>query len=301
MEMNSLTRLAYDQRAELEAEWRSFAAEAERLTTSCAAGEMVWHRWNAGAPSTVVLFHGGSGSWAHWLKNINMLLADHEVLVPDLPGLGDSDMPPADSSAADTAAIVSSGLRELNAVSFHLIGFSWGACLASIVAAAMQENICSLLLVGVAAVGDLGHRAAMKPLLKRSRDMTEIEIWEVNRENLSRLMFCDADNIDPMSIYLQVIHTNRSRFDSPQFARSRLTLDHLAMLENIPVGVIYGDHDAPAFPNFAVRQEKLEAACPGLEFHLVAGGGHWLQYEKSEWFNTFCLKWLARSSRSSAR
>ena len=68
-------------------------AGAQRLSTPCGDGELVWHRWGEGAP--LVLLHGGSGSWTHWLRNIAPLVAaGHQVLAPDLPGFGDSDPPP---------------------------------------------------------------------------------------------------------------------------------------------------------------------------------------------------------------
>ena len=39
----------------------------------------------------MLLLHGGSGSWTHWLRNIQPLVdAGRQVLVPDLPGFGDS-------------------------------------------------------------------------------------------------------------------------------------------------------------------------------------------------------------------
>ena len=61
-------------------------------------GPMVWHEWgreclDQGA-STLVLLHGGSGSWMHWIRNIAPLVADgFHVLAVDLPGFGDSALP----------------------------------------------------------------------------------------------------------------------------------------------------------------------------------------------------------------
>ena len=53
---------------------------------------MVWRVWGSGEP--LVLFHGGSGSWTHWIRNIPELSRHYELWVPDIPGLGDSAMPP---------------------------------------------------------------------------------------------------------------------------------------------------------------------------------------------------------------
>ncbi len=56
-------------------------ARATRLETPCGSGSMVRHRWqpdpaSAGAPHRpVVLLHGGSGSWTHWLRITALALA----------------------------------------------------------------------------------------------------------------------------------------------------------------------------------------------------------------------------------
>ena len=46
----------------------ALARTARKLETSCGDGAMVWRVWGAGEP--LVLFHGGSGSWTHWIRNI---------------------------------------------------------------------------------------------------------------------------------------------------------------------------------------------------------------------------------------
>ena len=37
------------------------------------------------------MLHGGHGSWLHWIRNIDALGQRHTLLIPDLPGFGDSD------------------------------------------------------------------------------------------------------------------------------------------------------------------------------------------------------------------
>ena len=77
----------------------AIASAARCKRTPCGDGEMVWHVWGQG-PS-VVLLHGGSGSWTHWVRNLEALLrSGHRVLAPDMPGFGDSAAPP-DGQDAD--------------------------------------------------------------------------------------------------------------------------------------------------------------------------------------------------------
>ncbi|MBD9433559.1 hypothetical protein IB257_26775 [Achromobacter sp. ACM03] len=54
---------------------------------------MAWREFGSGAP--LVLLHGGHGSWLHWVRNIEALSQDHTLLIPDMPGYGDSGDPPS--------------------------------------------------------------------------------------------------------------------------------------------------------------------------------------------------------------
>ena len=63
------------------------AAEAQRIETPCGDGSMVWRVWGSGPP--LVLFHGGYGSWMHWIRNVLVLAREFTVIAPDLPGLGE--------------------------------------------------------------------------------------------------------------------------------------------------------------------------------------------------------------------
>jgi len=39
-------------------------------------GTMMWHAWGEGSGKPILLlFHGGSGSWIHWIRNVRPLAA----------------------------------------------------------------------------------------------------------------------------------------------------------------------------------------------------------------------------------
>ena len=54
-----------------------------RRTTSNGTGDVVWRIWGTGDP--LVLLHGGTGSWMHWVRNIEALSQDFMLL--GYPGL----------------------------------------------------------------------------------------------------------------------------------------------------------------------------------------------------------------------
>src|SRR5690606_33486939 len=60
-------------------------AAARRVATRCGNGKVVWRIWGEEGRA-VVLLHGGSGSWTHWVRNIGELTRrGYRVYVPDLP------------------------------------------------------------------------------------------------------------------------------------------------------------------------------------------------------------------------
>ncbi len=103
-------------------------AAATKTETPCGDGTMVWRLWGDPASPVLVLFHGGAGSWRHWAHNIDVLSRTYRLLVPDLPGLGESAFPPDGDDAMAVATIVASGIdRVLGAdARYDVAGFSFG-------------------------------------------------------------------------------------------------------------------------------------------------------------------------------
>ena len=58
---------------------------ATRKATRCGTG-LGCRAWGDAMP--LVLLHGASGSWTHWIRDIAPLAKRFSVIVPDLPGLG---------------------------------------------------------------------------------------------------------------------------------------------------------------------------------------------------------------------
>ena len=84
-----------------------------RHTIPNGAGDVVWRVWGTGTP--LVLLHGGTGSWMHWVRNIEDLAGDFMLLVPDIPGSGESGNPAAPISADSIGATLAKGAA-------HIIG-----------------------------------------------------------------------------------------------------------------------------------------------------------------------------------
>lgn len=256
----------------------------------CGKGSMVWHEWGAGPP--LVLLHGGYGSWTHWVRNIDALAAGYRVIAADLPGLGDSAMPPDPVTPESLAAIIDRGLHEIlpPAERFHLVGFSFGAMLGSFIAAARGDELRSMTLVGSASMGL--RRAPMQEMQPPRRHMSAAEMAQLQRTNLGILMFADAGRIDDLAVHLQQENVARARVKSRRFAPLGLLRPVLPRIK-APLGGIWGERDVTAYPWVDDRRDLLRQAQPGAFFTVIPGAGHWVMYEAADAFNRVLLDRLA--------
>ena len=251
---------------------------------------MVWRQWGAGP--ALVLLHGGYGSWTHWLRNIHALAANHRVIAADLPGLGDSAMPPPPIAPENLAAIVDRGLDQVLEAGerFDLVGFSFGAMLGSFVAAARGAQLRSMTLVGAASMGL--RRCPMQEMQPVRRHMSDARIFELQRVNLGILMFADKSRIDDVAVEMQCANVARARVKSRVFAPINLIRPLLPRI-SAPLGGIWGEFDITAHPYVDERRDALRAAQSGATFAVIPGAGHWVMYEAAEAFNAALLDRLA--------
>ncbi|MBR0672002.1 alpha/beta fold hydrolase [Neoroseomonas soli] len=269
---------------------KAAAEQAARTETPCGAGSLVWRAWGKGRP--LVLLHGGSGSWRHWLRNIPVLAARRRVLCPDLPGLGDSDMPPQGATPAIIGEILRDGLAMLlPGQGYDLVGFSFGALCAGHLAAADHDRCLSLTVVGA---GALGLQRSPTELVK-VRHLEGAAREEANRYNLAELMFADPARIDEAALAMQDLHTRRARFKSKGYANTD-SLKQAILRSRAPLACIYGEQDAIARPHVPLRLELIRSLREGARTEMIPGAGHWVAYEAAKEFNAALARILAPES-----
>ena len=270
-------------------------AGARHVATPCGEGTMAWRVWGRGGATPLVLLHGGSGSWRHWARNIEELSADRMVLCPDLPGLGDSAMPPPAESPAPVAALVRAGLAQVLAevlgadAAYHLCGFSFGALLSGHIAAEAGPALRSVTLVGA---GALGLPRQITPLVKVRSETGEARV-AAHRHNLASLMFADPARIDPLALAIQEANSVAARFRSRGFASTTSLKDAIARSQ-APVALLYGERDAIAWPEIPSRFAALHAVQPEAWTGVIPGAGHWVAYEAAASFNAMLADMLDR-------
>jgi 2-hydroxy-6-oxonona-2,4-dienedioate hydrolase len=253
-----------------------------RRTTPNGAGDVVWRVWGKGTP--LVLLHGGTGSWMHWVRNIEDLSGDFMLLVPDIPGSGESGNPEAPISADSIGATLAAGVASIIGpqTAFAVAGFSMGGLIAGYLVRHAGARAQSLVLVG--ATGTNAPRGAMEPLKSWRRLATDAQKTATHRHNLGILMIHDPDKIDELAVHVQKTNAERSRIRGKHVSHTGALSECLSGFHGRLAG-IWGEFDATAVPYVAERREKLRQFQPQAAFDIFPGAGHWVQYEAPEPFN----------------
>lgn len=242
-------------------------------------GKMVWHRWGPEGAPTVVLLHGGSGSWTHWIHTIAPLVADgFRVLAIDLPGFGDSEAP---EKGGDVDALIEplhAAWQSLQQNTFTtFVGFSFGGMAAALWLAAYPKDAQNLVMVGAPG---LGLNAPNRIPLKGWRHLPTAEMQaEAHRHNLLVLMLHDAANLNELAMAVHQGNVQRDRMPRRRLSLTPIVAEVLPRIQ-CPLQVIYGEFDAL----YKERMHEVEAMFKNTSPHLgswqlVLGAGHWVQFE----------------------
>ena len=260
----------------------SLERASTRHTTPNGDGELVWRVWGSGYP--LVLFHGGTGSWMHWVRNVEALARDFRVIVPDIPGSGESSSPTPPISAATIAATMHEGLTTIIGpdTGFALAGFSMGGLIAGYLAQLAGQSAQCLVLVGSTATG--APRATMTPLQSWRRLPTDEEKQAAHRKNLGILMIHNPAKIDDLALYIQTRNAEVSRVRGKHVSHTGSLTECLPGFAGKLAG-IWGEHDATAVPYLTERKAFVQKIQPSASFDIVPRAGHWVQYEAHELVN----------------
>jgi 2-hydroxy-6-oxonona-2,4-dienedioate hydrolase len=274
------------------AEYAHISQAARRVLTPCGSGQLVWHVWGEeGADPALpplVLLHGGSGSWSHWLRNLLPLAASgRRVYVPDLPGFGDSALPVNGIDVDSVPEPLEAGLALLlGNTACDLMGFSFGGMTAGLLAHRFPARVLRLILVGAPGFG-------IQPLvpfkLKGWRHLpSESQQCVAHRHNLLALMLHDPAAVTPLVCQLQAANAARDRMPGRRLSRTDILARALPAIQS-PLYVLYGDQDPFYQGQVALYAAALQAAPKFRALREIQASGHWAQFEQAEAFNAEVL------------
>lgn len=247
--------------------------------------KVCWRSWGKGKP--LILLHGGYGSWAHWIKQAIPFSKNYNVLIPDMPGFGESE----DLTLPHTPEKISANIAEtlLKLISPEetpiICGFSFGGLIAGHLSYNLIErdlNPEKLILVGPGGLG--AKRGEMRNMIPRHSKMSEEEIYQAHKTNLEILMMHDATKVDDWSVHIQKQNTDAHRIKSRPIS-STDTLARILEKQDVPLFLLWGEKDASVGVYLEDRMSILRDINSKVRFHVEYNLGHWIMYENDVVFN----------------
>ncbi|MDI6028822.1 alpha/beta hydrolase [Corticibacterium sp. UT-5YL-CI-8] len=264
--------------------------EEATLTYTIHAGKKTAFRsWGEGEP--IVLLHGGSGSWRHWVRNIIPFSQSHRVIAPDLPGFGLSDEPDYPAEIEVMGAAVSAGLDELigTNTAYNLVCFSYGGSIASQLLQYHPNRQRTLTLCAAAGLAE-----TRVPQMMSLKGKTGGELVDAHRTNLLRVMIGQPENIDPLAMRVQHESTFEARLKVRTLKRGKWLAETLEGF-NGRVEAFWGELDTFLYEGaLQIRMSTLKRLQPDAEITVLPGIGHWLAYEAADIFNGIAMEFINR-------
>jgi 2-hydroxy-6-oxonona-2,4-dienedioate hydrolase len=247
----------------------------------------------SGRGPDLVLFHGGMGSWKHWIRNIEPLAQRFTVHALDHPSYGDS----ASVSRETTGPAYLDLVHELFVEMFpgdgrlRLAGFSFGGAIAANLARRLGPRVTHLCLVSPG--GFPARRFGERPTRSyREAGDDERLFRETCRHNLLVNMLSDPSSVTEESVDIQAECVRRARFDSRKVSGGGTLLADLAQL-SCRLRLLWGERDDSAFRPASLLIGEIRAAVGALDLHRIPRAGHWSAYENAPEVNRLLLEFFS--------
>ena len=228
---------------------------------------------------TLVLLHGIFAEKDHWVEFARPLSEDYHLIIPDIPGFGESTrLPEASYHYGDQVQRLHAFLEKLGQDRFHLAGNSMGGGIAARYALQYPEQIQSLAFIGAPHGIDSPIQSEMDRLLASGEEAPLIVKSHEDFDALMDFVFVDVPYVPyPLYQHFSTHAVSRAESNDRLWHRQQgdpfYMQDHLDVLksQNVPVLTLWGDQDK-LFHRSGVK--VLEKHLPEGEHRVMEDTGH---------------------------
>lgn len=254
------------------------------------------HYVTGGKGAPIVLLHGWPKTWYKWRKVMPALAEGYTVIVPDLPGLGDSS---PSTTVYDKRAIAQTIYQLVNQLGFqqiNLVGHDIGGMVAYAYAASHPENIQKLVLtefwlpgfgledgMDVAKGGSWHFGFHMAPnipeMLTAGKEREYLTAMGAFKPTSTTSAFSEADIQEYLRTYAQPdkMHAGFEYYrtlladgkQNRELAQTKLTIPVLTLIGS--KGVM-GNR----------LQQGIQAVAKNVQSDVIQNSGHWLAEEQPD-------------------
>lgn len=251
-----------------------------------------------GAP--IVFVHGLSGCWQNWLENLPHFARSNRVIAIDLPGFGNSPMPPWEITISAYGDLLRDFCEQLDAAPVALVGNSMGGFVATEAVIGRPQIADRLVLVSAAGITFARARRQPAEMVARSAQALGPVVARFRRIGLVRPrarrlafrgIFHSPNRLRPELLYEQV----ESALESPAMPAAIRALfgydarEGLAEIE-VPTLIVWGRNDRIVPVPAAYGYERR---IPNARLELFEQTGHLPQLERPARFNRLLEEFLA--------
>ncbi len=265
--------------------WRM--AQAAGLSThTLQAGDTRWTYYEGGEGPTIVLLHGYGMDRNAWLKVAGPLAKNFHLVIPDLPGWGESTrIKGADYGIEAQAKRLATFLHTLGPDRPMLVGHSMGGAIAGYYASVHPDRVGSLVLMDSFGLSFRENAFARQALDGHNPFVID------DREDYARrasLVFDDPPDLPGRFIDVLVKKNQANRaFLERVFDRLRQpgeydALDDRLSLLTMPVLGVWCHDDRVIDPSALDTLRNGLTAAPSISVTVINGCGHVPEIEKPE-------------------
>lgn len=275
-------------------------------TTVSVGGKDIFYAETGQGPVVVLLHGGGPGASgvSNYSRNIDALASSYRVIIPDLPGYGRSSKGIDQTDPFGYLADAIRGLLdELGIDKAHFVGNSYGGACALRLALDTPNRVDRMVLMGPGGVGTT--RGLPTPGLNSllsyyggdgpTRDKLETFIRQFLVFDGAGVPNAVIDERFQASIDPEVVADPPLRRPSGREAlktlwRMDFTRDKRLASLTTPTLVVWGKADKVNKPSGGPMLAKTMPNCDLLQ---VANAGHWVQWERANFFNAITRTFLS--------
>ncbi len=234
-----------------------------------------------GKGETVVLLHGFGGSKDDWTLFARHLRGFH-LVIPDIPGFGESSQVPADSYSFESQIRrIDRFVEVLKLDRFHMAGNSMGGALTATYGARHPEKVLTLALLDPA-----GAPSPNKSEVARQLEQGHNPLLVHNAEDFDTLMALVFEKVPPIPGPIKRVlvadmsaHAEFNKKIWNDWQPEKFTLASVLPLIQAPVLIIWGDQDKVTDIGGIVFLEKNLKNSTAV---MMKDTGHLPMFEKPE-------------------
>ncbi|MDG9780653.1 alpha/beta fold hydrolase [Metapseudomonas otitidis] len=212
------------------------------------AGELDFAYYDGGPKlgETIVMVHGFGADKDNWLRMARHFSSRYHVVVPDLPGFGESSRPTGSYDVGTQAERLADFIQALGVGKVHLVGNSMGGHIVALYAARYPDRVRSLALFDNAGV-TAPHKSELFDLLEQGRPNPLVVTRVSDYDRLMDFVFVDPPVLPaPLKRYLaDRAIANQAHYEAvfQQLVQRYIPLEPELPKIQAPTLLLWGDKD----------------------------------------------------------